>query len=116
MLLTDIPAPFPSGSMRWPYTLVCQGAYRTCFVSNSGNLMLEDVSCLELPGEVSTVLRLALPRFVHLQVRVGDPHAWHVHTEALRTPDHVPDNVVGFQARRLVVDVIDLPCRPRVLG
>ena len=40
--------------------------------------MLEDVPCLQIPGEVSTALRLTLPRFVHLQVRVGDPHEWHV--------------------------------------
>ena len=57
--------------------------------------MLEDVPCLELPGEVSTVLRLALPRFVHLQVRVGDPHAWHIHTEVLRALDSVNTHVTS---------------------
>jgi len=50
-------------------------------------------------------LRLVWPRVVHLQVRVGDPHEWHVHANALRAPDEVADEVVGFQARRLVVDV-----------
>ena len=50
---------------------------------------------MPLPGEVSLVLRRVLPRVVHLQVRVGDPHAWHIHTEVLRALDRVNTHVTS---------------------